>query len=245
MLFRSIISFEMYKTVQTVRAQFSKKWTESAVNPYTPNIFKGKIFCGHCDRHINRTRSHDVYKFYCLAVSRIAKDACKPVSVKEDDLIKTLLTLLRKEADVLLGKQKLIRQKDDSLLNKKAAVTASISALKQEIDINGRFLRGLYESLLSEIITQDEHFKMKSDYEAKITAAIKKQTALEDNQKQLEKQIDELSTLVDSMTILKTLTAELVEKTVEKIRIFENGEVDVTFRFQNDFNRIDEVVSDV
>ena len=62
---------------------------------FTPNLLKGKVFCAHCGGSLHRQRnirkkSDDVYFYHCLSQSRISKDACPGVTIREDALLDML-----------------------------------------------------------------------------------------------------------------------------------------------------------
>ncbi|MEY8519025.1 recombinase family protein [Lachnospiraceae bacterium 29-84] len=78
------ISYELFTAVQEYRKQICEESRAVPKRPYTPNIFKGKVFCADCGRSLHRQRAErkkepDVYWFHCLTNSRVAKDSCKGV----------------------------------------------------------------------------------------------------------------------------------------------------------------------
>ncbi|MBR4907778.1 MAG: recombinase family protein, partial [Acidaminococcaceae bacterium] len=50
----ALVSREMFAAVQAYRQQVAGKYTDKAPIPYTPNIFQGRIFCGHCGKSLHR-----------------------------------------------------------------------------------------------------------------------------------------------------------------------------------------------
>ena len=103
-----IISYELFTAVQEYRKQICEESRAVPKRPYTPNIFKGKVFCADCGRSLHRQRAErkkgpDVYWFHCLTNSRVAKDSCKGVMMQETELIATVTAILEKELSVALG----------------------------------------------------------------------------------------------------------------------------------------------
>lgn len=98
-----IVSKEIFDAVQKYRAEVAEESKKHPVIPYTPNIFKGRIFCGDCGRSLHRQRSHGVYRFHCLTPTRVHKDKCAGVSISETELIATVLDILKKELAAVLG----------------------------------------------------------------------------------------------------------------------------------------------
>ncbi len=73
-----IISRELFTAVQEYRKQVCEESRAVPKRPYTPNIFKGKVFCADCGRSLHRQRAErkkgpDIYHFHCLTNSRVKK----------------------------------------------------------------------------------------------------------------------------------------------------------------------------
>ena len=52
-----IISYELFNAVQEYRKQICEESKATPKRPYTPNIFKGKVFCADCGRSLHRQRA--------------------------------------------------------------------------------------------------------------------------------------------------------------------------------------------
>ena len=53
----AIISHEVFEAVKAYRRQVCEESKAHEVDPYTPNIFKGKVFCAHCGGSLHRQRN--------------------------------------------------------------------------------------------------------------------------------------------------------------------------------------------
>ena len=87
---------------------------------------------------------------------------------------------------------------------------------------------------------------MKADYEAKITGATDSIARLENGQKELDAQTTryyDLASCIDGLDKGGELTAALVDKLIDKVTVYPDKRIEVCFRFQSEFDRIDEVVS--
>ena len=100
-----LISRELFEQAQAARSKTAAKYVQNEKASFTPNIFRGRIFCGHCGKALHRQKSRDQYFFRCISNDRIGPGTC-PGDIRvlpEDDLIATVLTIVRKEAAVIMG----------------------------------------------------------------------------------------------------------------------------------------------
>jgi DNA invertase Pin-like site-specific DNA recombinase len=244
----SIISHEMYAAVQVYRKQVAEEFVQRTITPYTPNMFKGKIFCGHCGDSLHRQRGWkrkkdgvQVFVFHCLANSRIARDSCPPYCIPEHELIDALLTVIKKHADAVIGTSMKLRKNQSSIDAGRLKVKSELTALKQDMDKDSRLLKSLYESLVSGVITTDEYKELREGYEKKIADGLKSVKELESRQKELEKQMSEYLELSDLIAKVKgcgDITAALIERLIERIRVFHDRSIEVEFRFNSGFERL-------
>lgn len=189
-----IISHELFTAVQEYRKQVCEESRAVPKRPYTPNIFKGKVFCADCGRSLHRQRAErkkgpDIYWFHCLTNSRVAKDTCKGVMMQETELIATVTTILEKELSVALGMSLPLFQLEARQKQKKDGLKSQMSAKRQEIEKQRRLIRGLYENFVQGILTSDEYFELKAGYEESITVLSGDIEALEKDMDALDDQL--------------------------------------------------------
>lgn len=238
-----IISHELFETVQEYRKEV---WTESKSkpkNPYTANIFKGKVFCADCGRSLHRQRAvrkkgPDIYWFHCLTNSRIAKDTCKGVMIQETELISTVTAILEKELSVALGMSLPLFQLEAKQKQGKDTLRAKMSVKRQEIEKKQRLIRGLYENFVQGILTSKEYFDMKADYEALISELSGEIEQLEIGMETLDDQLAKYKEMEqDAKTLAQdhALTAELIGRLIERIEIDHERNIHVSFYFKSEF----------
>lgn len=238
-----IISHELFEAVQEYRKEV---WTESKSkpkNPYTPNIFKGKVFCADCGRSLHRQRAvrkkgPDIYWFHCLTNSRIAKDTCKGVMIQETELISTVTAILEKELSVALGMSLPLFQLEAKQKQGKDTLRAKMSVKRQEIEKKQRLIRGLYENFVQGILTSEEYFDMKADYEVLISELSGEIEQLEIGMETLDDQLAKYKEMEqDAKTLAQdhALTSELIGRLIERIEIDHERNIHVSFYFKSEF----------
>lgn len=238
-----IISHKLFTAVQEYRKQVCEESRAVPKRPYTPNIFKGKVFCADCGKSLHRQRAErkkgpDIYWFHCLTNSRVAKDTCKGVMMQETELIATVTTILEKELSVALGMSLPLFQLEARQKQKKDRLKSQMSAKRQEIEKQRRLIRGLYENFVQDILTSEEYFELKAGYEESITALSGDIEALEKDMDALDDQLVRYRAMekdAKSLAQDHVLTAELIERLIERIEIDHERNIRVSFRFKSEF----------
>ena len=238
-----IISYELFTAVQEYRKQICEESRAVPKRPYTPNIFKGKVFCADCGRSLHRQRAErkkgpDVYWFHCLTNSRVAKDSCKGVMMQETELIATVTAILEKELSVALGMSLPLLQLEAKQKKDKDRLKTQMSARRQETEKKRRLIRGLYENFVQGILTNEEYFELKADYEESIRTLSGEIEALEKDMDALDSRLVRYRAMekdAKSLTQDHALTAELIDRLIERIEIDHERNIHVTFRFKSEF----------
>ena len=238
-----IISYELFTAVQEYRKQICEESRAVPKRPYTPNIFKGKVFCADCGRSLHRQRAErkkgpDVYWFHCLTNSRVAKDSCKGVMMQETELIATVTAILEKELAVALGMSLPLFQLEAKQKQDKDRLKTRMSVRRQEIEKKRRLIHGLYENFVQGILTNEEYFELKADYEESIRTLSGEIEALEKDMDALDSRLVRYRSMekdAKSLAQDHALTAELIDRLIERIEIDHERNIHVTFRFKSEF----------
>jgi DNA invertase Pin-like site-specific DNA recombinase len=233
----AIISREQFEMVQRIREQVTKSDAEKRVSQgaYSPNLFKGKIFCAHCGKTIHRNRQNKdgTYWFRCQSQWAYGKETCGIVSVKEADVKAEIITLLHKHSAVLLGKYIQIDKKSTAQNS-----STELRTINSELNGTSRFLKTLYESLVTGIIDADEFRQMKSDYEAKITALSERADEIRSDSREIEAKKSEYDNLTDAVSAVirdDKLTGEIIDRLVDKILVYTGNKFEIHFKFADEF----------
>lgn len=246
----AIISHEVFEAVKAYRRQVCEESKAHEIDPYTPNIFKGKVFCAHCGGSLHlqrnkRKKGPDVYLFHCLTKSRIDRNGCLGVSVTEMDLLAAVAAILQQELTVALGNYSFVLEAEVKRKKERDDLKAGISAKKQEMDRNRRFVRGLYENFVQKVLTSEEYFTMKKDYEAVIATLSDEISTLENGLAVMDAQLTKYKELEQDAKVLEkdhTLTAALIDRLIERIEITHDKEIHVSFRFKSEFEEYGKAV---
>ncbi|MDO5544706.1 MAG: recombinase family protein [Eubacteriales bacterium] len=244
----ALVSRELFQKVQAILEEKASKSAASSKVPYTENVLRGKIFCGHCGKNLHRQRSHEKYIFHCISNDRIAKDYCSgSPRLWETELFGSILTIIQKEAAVVMDKKALMQKADSKLAERMSGIDRQLYELRQRISRNQGFLKSLYQNFVTGVLTGSEFRSMKLDYEEAIQADMSIVRALEDEQKNLQSQMEQLSDLADRLEHIgrdTELTASLVNQLIERITVYDNDHIEIVFCFRNAFEQLEGVITD-
>ena len=140
--------------------------------------------------------------------------------IQEKELISTVTAILEKELTVALGMSLPLFQLEARQKQEKDKLKIQMSAKRQEIEKTRRLIRGLYENFVQGILTNDEYFELKADYEHAINALSGEIEVFEKSMDSLDNQLARYRAMEkDAKTLAQdhVLTAELIERLIERI----------------------------
>ncbi len=235
----AIISREQFAQVQAkLDAAANRSKGQKTVN-YTPNILKGKIFCEQCGGNLHRQRcprkkTADFYAFHCITSSRVAHKTCDGVFIYEHELLPNLADMLRQKVEETLDDA---AQPRDDLLDQnaeRASIQAKLKAKRQEIKRQQGMAQGLFENLVQGVLSRDEYFDYKNRYETQVAALNAEAEQLENELCRLAEEAKQYRTLQQDQRRFKAekhLTAELIDRLVDRIEISRDKQITVHYRF--------------
>lgn len=228
-----IVSREMFEKAKQLREAVREEYKQKSVDPYTENIFKGKIFCDHCGKPLHRCRKKcktrvDTYSFYCLANSRIAKGVCVGARIYENEVIEAVASGIRD----IVGKYAYSSAECSSVKRQSEQLTKSISEYQSELEKVLSFVRSLYENFVEGIISNDEYISFKSDYSEKAANLKEKIRQAKSELSHIEETLQKRELVAKSTkAFMKNgkLTADLVSLFVKRIEVTHDKDVNIEY----------------
>lgn len=244
----AIVSHELFDQVQQILEQTAELCKGRSVDPYTPNIMRGKVFCAHCGGSLHRQRNQrkktaPVYFYHCLSNSRVARDSCPGVLIREKELLSVLLTVLLEAMNATLGQYVLLLNADSREQQRKE-LTEQAGRCKADAEKYRSRICGLYEDFVLGVLTSEDYFSFKEQYETKLAASEQEIDRLEHQKKQMDTQLTRCKSLSQDMESIQQsheLTAALIDRLVERVEIYHDKQIKVKLRFQSEFQEYWEV----
>ena len=166
-----------------------------------------------------------MYLYYCLSQSRISKDACPGVTIREDALLDTLADMLQEALNTALGDYRLSLAELPRQAADRAELREKITNRKQEIQRLRGIVRSLYENRIADLAVEMEQ--------------------LEDGLRTMDAQAEQHRALEQDAAQIKTdraLTGALIERLIDRIEVSHDKQITVRYRFQSVFVTYAEVL---
>lgn len=245
-----IIPRAQFDAVQKRLAETAKSCGEHKKKPYTQNILKGKVFCACCGGSLHRQRckrmkSDDRYVFHCLTNSRKAHGACDGVMIFEDKLMEAVTGTLLESLDAVIGKYALCLETPAQQRENRAEFVRKIDEKKRESANLRDLSRGLYENLTLGRIDKEDYFNLCERYDGQLNQLSADIQQLESGLAALDAQIEKSRAVrrdAQSIRKDKALTAELIDRLIERIEVSPDKQIAVRLKFQSEYESCKEVV---
>ncbi len=187
-----------------------------------------------------RKKKDDVYRFYCISNNRIAHNTCPGVSIREDELIPSVIEILEKKLSVALGDCLPEYYLEFAQQKERLSIITDSGVTKAELLRNQRMIQGLYENVVQGVISTEDYFSLKKDYEQRIEELSAELTSYNDRIAQLDHEVEEYKSVCEDALLLNSnhqLTAELIERLINRVVISHEKGVEIVFRFQDDYTK--------
>jgi len=235
----AIISREVFASVQQRLKEVAAEAAAKPKTKHTPNIFKGKIFCGHCGSRLNRHKlkrpAKDYYYYLCTSNNRVGHGTCESVMLSEEDLLEALLGIIRVHVDAFVGQAQIQRVSTSETNERLHGIKTELAALHLEVDKYKRVYMSLYENYVSGLIDSTEYSELRESYELKTKRCQTTIDELLEKQADLDNQANELYELPDLLANIEDggISAEAIDRLVDKIHLYSDKRIEVEFIFSS------------
>ena len=216
----AIIDKEVFEQVQAIRAVSRKNMNRREY------LLSGKTACGCCgfalsynDYNINRT-------YRCMKTHADPAAECHKMKVSADNLENAVMTIIRKQAEVVLGSE------DLSEFRKAKAGARQMDDCEKQINQLAEQRQQCYERFLTGEISRDTFQLLKADYTAQI-GRLNNQLALL-KQAERDKEADKKAATAAKGAMSETATPrDIVNALVEKVLVFPGNHIEIHWKFAN------------
>ncbi|MCL2053345.1 MAG: recombinase family protein [Oscillospiraceae bacterium] len=231
----AIIPKEQFADVQK---RFNK--TTNSKNPkyanlnrpkYIPSPFKGRIFCGHCERSMQVDRWGGKYHF-CDSQRLKREQDCNSDKTYIADLKAIVLSAVKVEAQKVFDNNRKRKATAAQSNSEKEMVLSEYKGLLSRISQLERCKTALYEKFADDKLEKDRYIKAKADLSKELSDAQARLADLNSRLQGFEGQMVEYDNepLLQSILVAEELTDEMLFP-VERIVVYAPDRIELQFAF--------------
>ena len=245
----AIISKEQFDRVQEIRMdrhrQYEKMIQENrrlAGKSENSGILKGKVFCGDCKRAMVRKHiksCKDKYRYVCDMHEKTGQ--CSRKFLPEQELFEMLGCLIRRQIEAACQVKEWLHSRKQEEARE---LSRSQQTLRETEDKRNRLVQkiaALYQDWKEGILDQDEYLYMKKRYEEELTGCEGEREELMGRKQEYVMAYTSENPALKAVSEIPNdflLSRELVDRLIEKIEIYEGNRVRVSFKFQDEMQRL-------
>lgn len=242
----AIISREDFGTVGRMLAQ------DMRVAPKEEAVYllSGLVFCGDCGQNMVRNsvcKGGRNYVYYMCGNNR-TNHACSSHRISVGLLEEAVFLSLKQHIGGLLDMERILGCIERLPLQKEEVqrVNARLVKQQEEAERYSRLKRTLYESLMDGLVDKGEYLELKEIYEAKLCEAQAAGDKLkEELQRFMENRPGNAGWIERFMEYrnIDRLDRRVAVSLIERIEVYEGNRIRIRFRFQDNYERVREAVS--
>ena len=245
----AIISKEQFDRVQEIRMDRHRRYEKMiqenrrlAGKSEDSGILKGKVFCGDCKRAMVRKHiksCKDKYRYVCDMHEKTGQ--CSRKFLPEQELFEMLGCLIRRQIEAACQVKEWLHSRKQEEARELLRFEQTFRETEDKRSRLVQKMAALYQDWKEGILDQDEYFYMKKRYEEELTGCEgEREELMGRKQEYIMAYTSENPALkaVSEIPYDFVLSRELVDRLIEKIEIYEGNRVRVSFKFQDEMQRL-------
>ncbi len=246
---QAIISREDFQKVQDIMnaasvARQTKMQKSEEIRATLINLFDGKIFCADCGKRmyfhrkkVDKRKDGGWYAFYeCSTYVGRRYEHCTAHYIRQDRLERDVLAAIQLQVMAALDYDKLLDKLrgSEGEKNIRDKQNALITSLNLKLSGVSKKRTRLYEDFAEGILDEEEYTFAKKSYDEqfadlsrRLDEAVQRRSKFNEAMSVDNKWI----TLMKSVSTTTQLSQELVDESVEKVKIHEDGAVELVMKY--------------
>lgn len=238
-----IISREDFAKVQ----ELLKKDTRTAPEQNHLYLFSGFLRCADCGKAMTRSKVRGNVYYYCRTYKDQSKTACTKHTIQHNRLEQGVLYAIREQVYLAVTFSEMVSRINTAPLQKSQSIRLSelIAAKEKELSKIMCYKQSIYQDWKDGEITHKDYRHMQEDYEQQTEAINEVISNLQEEKAELENGIDTENPFLATFRKYENidrLTREVLIELVDTIKVYENGNISVSFKFANECRRVAEYI---
>ena len=212
------------------------------------HLFSGFLKCADCGRAITRSVGNNNNVYYaCSTYKNRSRTACTMHSIKHNRLEAAVLFAVQQQVHLAVSYSEMIARINTAPVKKSQSIRLEelIAAKERELAKISRYKQSLYQDWKDGEITQQDYRDMKADYERQTIALMDVLARLNAERAELANGVKSEHPALVAFTKhqnIDQLSRELLVELIDHIKVYENGNISVRFKFADEFRRIAEYI---
>lgn len=224
-----------------------KRDTRRAPRTKELHLFSGFLRCADCGKSVTRSSSGQSTRYLCSTYKNRSRTACTMHSIKHERLEAAVLFAVRQQVHLAVSYSEIIARINSAPIKKSQSFRLDdlIAAKERELAKVTRYKQSLYQDWKDGEITQQDYRDMKADYERQAASLSDILARLTAERAELANGVNnEHPALIAFMKYqnIETLNREILIELVDHIKVYENGNISVKFKFADELRRIAEYI---
>ncbi len=211
------------------------------------SMFKGHLRCGECGQAMFLRNRHSHGKvsewYYCALHENYNSSYCIKKAVKKQDVEDIALKLIRTQIKLFTDAREMVLalNKRESSKTRFRIYQNQIHSTKKQIEKYVGLKASLYEDFASGILSQSDYISMGQEYAGK---ADELRIFLAELEKEAGKYSQTFAMggswpqMIEQYQNAKELTKEMVDAFIDEMILYNNGHVEVKFRFKDEMDEV-------
>lgn len=224
-----------------------KKDTRTGPQQNKLYLFSGFLRCADCNKAMARSQVKGTTYYFCRTYKDQSKTACTKHSIKHNRLEAAVLYAIQQQVYLAVHYSKAIANINKAPLMKSQSLKllAALEQKQKELAKIARYKQAIWQDWKDGELSHLDYRHMKEDYDRQAAELEQVIETLEKERVELEKGVDTenpfLATFRQYQNIDK-LTRDVLIELVDCIKIHENGNISVKFRFADELRRITDFI---
>lgn len=245
-----IVTEELFNKVQEYFVRMKEEHGQTAVynsKSKKASIFKGHLRCGECGQAMFLRNKHSHGKvtawYYCALHENYNSSYCVKKAVKKQDVEDIALKLIRTQIKLFTDAREMIiaLNKKESSKTKHRIYSDQIRNVKKQIEKYMSLKASLYEDFANGVLSQSDYISMGQEYAQK---ADELRIFLAELEKEAQKYSQTYAMngswaqIIEQYQNTETLTEEMIDAFIDEMILYNNGHVEVKFRFKDELDEV-------
>ena len=239
----AIVSRENFQTAQDIQ----RRDTRTAPKKKEVYLFSGFLKCADCGKALTRSITRGFVFYACATYKAYTKAACSIHRINHDRLVAAVLFAIQQQVDLATSYSEIVTRINSAPVKKSQSIRLDdlIAAKERELAKITRYKQSIYQDWKDGEITQQDYRDMKADYERQtITVTAVLENLTKERAEMANGVGNEHPALVALMKYqnIDALTREILVELIDHIKVYENGNISVKFKFADELRRIAEYI---